>query len=157
MTQPGTLQKAPKRQPQKSVSPGCSVPLAAFGLICTGSMIAKALEADGDVVSDLIGAAVFGVAPLMTGVTLLLRRAAHQKRDALQQREERILRAAQAHGGLLTPAIVALDGSLTLEEARDQLETMVRQGDAEILPMDDGTIRFAITGIAEHETKQLIS
>ena len=56
--------------------------------------------------------------------------------------EKVILRTAKKNGGIATPAEVALDGDITLEEAKKHLEKLVSNGFAEIRVNKKGTIVY---------------
>ena len=59
-------------------------------------------------------------------------------RGSAEPLERKVLRAAKAAGGMLTPATVADQSSCSLDEARKELERWVSSGDAELRATSDG-------------------
>ena len=56
--------------------------------------------------------------------------------------ERSVLRVAQEHGGRVTPALVAVDSDLSLEEAERILQSMVVKSHASMQVRDDGRIEY---------------
>jgi predicted transcriptional regulator len=53
-----------------------------------------------------------------------------------------ILRTAKKNGGLATPAEVALDGNITLDDAKKHLEQLVSRGFAEVRVNKSGNLVY---------------
>ncbi len=56
--------------------------------------------------------------------------------------EKLILRVARKNGGFVTPGEAALEGDLTVDEARKQLERLVQKGAAEMRVRSSGVIVY---------------
>ena len=56
--------------------------------------------------------------------------------------EAAILRTANAQGGLVTPAAIAVDGEYTLDECKKRLDELVNKGHAELKVRDTGAIVY---------------
>lgn len=67
------------------------------------------------------------------------------KRESI---EKVILRTAKKHGGRATPAAVALEGDVSIEEAKRDLEKLVTKGYAEMKVTKDGTIVYLFPDLA---------
>lgn len=113
---------------------GIVTTLVAFRLIPTGFMVLGLL---------------FGAIPLVKGTRLAVRAVVQRKESrqiALDKKAEGlhrvILRVAQAHGGKVTPTLVALNSNLTLDEADEALGAMASKGFAEMNIKDSGTIEY---------------
>lgn len=89
-----------------------------------------------------------GVLPTMRGISKLLQaRVGARERKELESvraetRERVVLRLAKAEAGCLTPAIVAVNSELTLDEAEEQLRAFADKGYAELKVTDDGRIEY---------------
>jgi hypothetical protein len=56
--------------------------------------------------------------------------------------EKTILRVARKNGGFVTPGEVALEGELTVDEARKRLEKMAASGDAQMRVRQSGVVVY---------------
>ena len=56
--------------------------------------------------------------------------------------ERQILSVAKAENGRITPAVIALNSNVTLEEAEKTLEDMVKRGYASMEVRDSGTVEY---------------
>ena len=65
--------------------------------------------------------------------------------------ERTILRTAKKNRGIATPAEVALEGDIPLEEARKYLEKLVSQGHAEMKIRKSGVIAYVFPEFAEDQ------
>ncbi len=85
-----------------------------------------------------------GLLPAISGIRRLRREGpqAGPARLPAAEAERRVLLAAQAARGLVTPALVALETGLTIEESQGLLEQMARQGHAVMHVRDNGRIEF---------------
>lgn len=97
----------------------------------------------------LFGAFFGGILPVARGVSGLIaaRGAAPAarklgERERALERERAVLALAREKGGRLTPALVALDCSMSVEEAEAVLEGMAKKGHASMLVRDDGRIEY---------------
>lgn len=98
----------------------------------------------------LIFPAIFaGILPIIRGVTRLIadRVAAPRSKRELEaertaENERSVLRIAQARGGLVTPAQVALDTKLSLEDSGLLLESMAKRGHASMEVREDGRLVY---------------
>jgi hypothetical protein len=97
-----------------------------------------------------IFAALFaGVLPAARGLTGLV--AARRSAPALQKQaeseraletERSVLRVAREKGGRLTPALVALDCEIGMDEAERVLDGLARKGHASLQVREDGRIEY---------------
>ncbi len=103
----------------------------------------------------LIGSRLFifigviaGVLPAIRGLSKLLQaRVGSQERKQLQAaqsetRERVVLRLAKAESGRLTPAVVAVNSELTIDDAEAQLREFADKGYAELNITEDGRIEY---------------
>lgn len=56
--------------------------------------------------------------------------------------EKTVLRVARANGGFVTPGEAALEGDMTVDEARKLLEKMATKGDAEMRVRSSGVVVY---------------
>jgi TM2 domain-containing membrane protein YozV len=66
--------------------------------------------------------------------------------------ERVILKLAKQNRGILTPAEVALEGNISLEAAKKDLEALVSQGFAEIRVRKSGTIVYTIPELMDNDS-----
>ena len=88
--------------------------------------------------------ALVGVVPAVKGL-LSLRRIASPPRlraPAPPDAQTEVLKIARRQGGRVTPALVAVDTALSVEEAERALDGMVRGGYATMAVADDGRVEY---------------
>ncbi len=91
---------------------------------------------------------IVGVLPAIRGLSKLLQaRVGSQERKQLQAarsetRERTVLRLAKAESGRLTPAVVAVNSELTIDDAEAQLREFADKGYAELNVTEDGRIEY---------------
>jgi hypothetical protein len=95
----------------------------------------------------LIAAVFAGLMPAARGLSgMIASRAPATKRLGEKERtagnERTILRIARDRGGRLTPALVALDCDMSIEEAEASLDGLARKGHASMRVRDDGRIEY---------------
>jgi hypothetical protein len=78
------------------------------------------------------------------------RRVHSRPRESL---EKTILRTAKKNGGVATPAEVALEGDISIEEAKRALEKLVSGGYADLRVRKSGTIAYVFTEFLEDDTQ----
>ena len=90
-----------------------------------------------------------GIPPLIRGIQRVYARRAlmREQRAQVPQRTDadltkEILRVAQANGGTITPAVVTLNSSLSLEEAERLLQELTSKGYAAMNVTDSGRIEY---------------
>ncbi len=66
--------------------------------------------------------------------------------------ERIILKTAKKNSGLVTPSEVALEGDISIEDAKKQLEKLVTKGFAEMRVRKNGTIVYLFTDFASDNT-----
>jgi hypothetical protein len=59
-----------------------------------------------------------------------------------EDREKTVLRVARANGGFVTPGEAALEGDMTVDEARKLLEKMAAKGNAEMRVRSSGVVVY---------------
>jgi hypothetical protein len=59
--------------------------------------------------------------------------------------ERAILRLAASNGGKVTPALVAMNSSLGMEDAEKALDAMAQKGHASLRVRDDGRVEYEFT------------
>jgi len=91
-----------------------------------------------------------GILPLISGLRELATEslaAPAVKKASLVDRqrvaERSILRVASERGGRVSPALVAVEAGLGLEEAQKALDEMVAKGHAELRVLDSGRLEYA--------------
>ena len=67
-----------------------------------------------------------------------------------------ILRAARAHGGVVTPAEVAVDGDYSLDESKACLDDLVSRGHAEMRVRRSGGMVYVFPDLLSTEAEDLI-
>lgn len=104
---------------------------------------------------DLVAALLFGGAPITIGGALIRshfkdkQKALQGKEDALQkQREKQIIRLAQQKGGRLTIPEIAVDTSMSTEEAEEFMRELVSKGYVDMQVTDSGVIVYEFYEIA---------
>jgi predicted DNA-binding transcriptional regulator len=91
-----------------------------------------------------------GLIPLSVGVSKLFRKKVLSEGKPASgpqqkiQSEKEILRLAKEQGGKFTVLQVASETSLSIEEARDALDSMVKKGYIQLQVMDSGILRYEI-------------
>ncbi len=90
-----------------------------------------------------------GIPPLIRGIQRIYARRAlmREQRAQVPQRTDatltkEILRVAQANGGRITPAVVTLNSTLSLEEAERLLQELASKGYAAMNVTDSGRIEY---------------
>ena len=68
--------------------------------------------------------------------------------------ERVILRIAKKNGGLATPAEVALEGNITLDEAKKNLEQLVSRGFAEVRVSKSGNLVYVFPDFATDDVEK---
>ena len=123
----------------------------------------KRKQAEGELASGLTFSAVFGalllfqggwfwifplafagVLPAVKGL-LSLRRIGSSPRlraPAAPDPQTEVLKIARRHSGRVTPALVAVDTTLSVEAAERALDEMVRGGHATMAVADDGRVEY---------------
>ena len=86
-----------------------------------------------------------GVVPTLGGLRRLgferaQGRVRPEQRQALAEKE--VLKIAQAEGGTVTPAMVALKSNLTIERAEEVLQTLAKKGYTNMEVTDDGRVEY---------------
>jgi hypothetical protein len=66
-----------------------------------------------------------------------------------ENREKTILRVAQRNGGFVTPGEAALEGDMTVDEARKLLEQMAAKGNAEMRVRSSGVVVYFFPDFAK--------
>jgi len=82
-----------------------------------------------------------------------LERAEAPKKESL---EKVILRTARKNKGVVTPAEVALEGDISMEEAKQALEKLVAAGHAEMRIRKSGVIAYVIPEFLEGSEEQFV-
>ena len=91
---------------------------------------------------------IAGVLPSIRGMSKLLQaRVGAKDRKELESaeaetRERTVLRLARQEHGRLTPALVAVNSELTIDDAETQLREFADKGYAELHVTDDGRIEY---------------
>jgi hypothetical protein len=67
------------------------------------------------------------------------------ERERALENERSVLRIAREKGGRLTPALVALDCDMGMEEAERVLDGLARKGHASLQVREDGRIEYEFT------------
>ena len=75
---------------------------------------------------------------------------------SVEQIETVILRAAKAHGGVVTPAVVAVDGDYSLDEAKGCLDDLVSGGHAELRVRRSGGMVYVFPDLLTPEAEDLV-
>ena len=75
---------------------------------------------------------------------------------AVEPIETVILRAAKAHGGVVTPAEVAVDGHYSLDESKACLDDLVSRGHAELRVRRSGGMVYVFPDLLTPEAEDLI-
>lgn len=88
--------------------------------------------------------AFVGLAPTIEGLLALRRVRAERANDVPRQPdpEHEVLRIARAHGGRITPSVVAVQSLMSLAEAERVLDGMARGGHATLAVTDDGRVEY---------------
>ena len=88
--------------------------------------------------------ALAGILPAVKGFLSLrrIRAAPGLRAPAAPDAQTEVLKIARLQGGRLTPALVAVDTTLSVEEAERTLDEMVRGGYATMAVSDDGRVEY---------------
>lgn len=88
--------------------------------------------------------ALVGVLPAVKGFMSLrrLRSVPRLSAPAAPDPQTEVLKIARLQGGRITPALVAVDTTLSVEEAERTLDEMVRGGYAAMAVADDGRVEY---------------
>lgn len=81
------------------------------------------------------------------GTDVPLRAAAPASRP--EPAEKTILRVARKNGGMVTPGEVAIEGDISMEEARKELDRLAREGMAEIWVRSSGVVVYFFAEFAK--------
>ena len=68
--------------------------------------------------------------------------------------EHIVLKTAKKNGGVVTPGEVALEGGITLDEAKKHLEELVSKGYAELRVKSSGVIVYVFTEFLDASQEQ---
>ena len=92
---------------------------------------------------------IVGVIPLIRGVQHYLERRSRENKklrrkpeDERTEREKELLRLAKSEQGILTPTVVALHTSLSLQEAEQLLGELSSRGYARVEVDEEGNLRY---------------
>ena len=117
--------------------------LIVFGLMIIGGGILGLDDPEYSVVEDLMLMAIGGVMPVLGGAKLLSGVSTGARLATERRREKLVLGVAHANGWSLSPVDVAASSSLNLAEAQAVLDSMVKNGHAElVLEEENLTYRF---------------
>lgn len=88
--------------------------------------------------------ALVGVMPAVKGFLSMrrIRAAPRLRAPAAADPQTEVLKIARLQGGRLTPALVAVDTTLSVEEAEQTLDEMVRGGYATMAVAEDGRVEY---------------
>jgi hypothetical protein len=75
---------------------------------------------------------------------------------AIEPIETVILRAAKAHGGVVTPTEVAVDGDYSLDESKACLDDLVSRGHAELRVRRSGGMVYVFPDLLTPEAEDLV-
>lgn len=102
---------------------------------------------------------IVGVLPAIRGLSKVMQaRVGSQERKKLEvvrseTIERVVLRLARSESGRLTPAIVAVNSELTLDDAERQLREFADKGYAELNVTEDGRIEYVFPEFLERSTE----
>jgi hypothetical protein len=139
-------------EPRRGRRPKSNVESLVTGLVVgTGFMALWAFGGEHPVWA--IFAAVFaGLLPAARGLSgLIASRTSAPAAKRLGEKEKAaegeraVLRAARDRGGRLTPALVALECDMSVEEAEGILDGLAKKGHASMRVRDDGRIEYEFT------------
>ncbi|TVR58683.1 MAG: hypothetical protein EA426_09380 [Spirochaetaceae bacterium] len=88
-----------------------------------------------------------GIVPMMSGIRMMLSPGERNRRKLIEHESEKntekeVLRIAKTENGVVTPALIAVQTPLSLEEAENMLQVFVNHGYAEMTVCDDGRIEY---------------
>jgi hypothetical protein len=102
-----------------------------------------------------------GLIPLLVGITRLLKRKRLpeqvEPRKKPADREKEVLKVAAGHGGNVTVLQIANETSLSIEEARTALDSMVKKGYVQLLVDENGILRYEFPEFSQTMKKDEIS
>jgi TM2 domain-containing membrane protein YozV len=84
------------------------------------------------------------------GMDIPLRAAGPASRP--ESAEKTILRVARKNGGMVTPGEVAIEGDISMEDARKELDRLAREGMAEIRVRSSGVVVYFFAEFAKDST-----
>lgn len=125
--------------------------LTLFGLFC-GILYVNLAVRGGT--KDWFGFLVFAVLPL--GIGLILRTKTKKARAWMEitpEMEKSILHLAAEQENLLTAADVALNTTLSMEQAGEALEAMRRKGQVHLRVADNGALVYEFQAVLSMEAK----
>lgn len=133
--------------------------LIGFGLlIIAGSIVDLTDGKESDISLGGTIALVFlmGVIPTGGGFWLCRRsvKAPRARRESTDELENKILRLAKKRNGSLTPLELAMETSLSVEEAKQQLESWANQGVVTIKISESGALIYHFTGMVSEQERQ---
>jgi hypothetical protein len=112
-------------------------------------------------VSILLLVGVFaGALPMIRGLSKMVqKRVDRGEQKRLEQRsseskERIILRLARAEHGRLTPAVVAVNSTLSLDEAESQLQALADKGYASLEVTEDGRLLYVFPEFLDRDDDQ---
>jgi len=82
------------------------------------------------------------------------REISRSKESSGESIERVILRTAKANNGIATPAEVALEGGISLDEAKKTLDQLVSKGFAEVRVTKSGSIVYVFSDFMNDETER---
>jgi hypothetical protein len=91
----------------------------------------------------------------MEGMAMLAGPSTPAPEQTQAEREGAILRCARAHGGTVTAALVALEASLSLDQAQKELRRLHQAGFCTVDVSEEGAETFTFAGLGS--TKPLVS
>ena len=103
-----------------------------------------------------------GVFPLLSGLRRMLGQSRADKENEARvisqhsDNAERIaLKVARNNRGIATPALMALEGNISMEEADKTLQRLAGRGYAEMNVRDNGVIEYAFPELREESKKRI--
>lgn len=132
--------------------------LIGFGLLMIGGFFLDITDSEGSYSVGGLIALVFivGITPAAGGFWLCrwTVKTPRVKREDTDKLENQILRLAEKRNGSLTPIELAMETSLSVEEAKKQLESWANQGVVTIKVAENGALVYHFTGILSEQERK---
>ena len=138
----------------KSILGGILIAFGAFILLGVSvNLFEAALE-----IADIVGAIVFGIAPIAGGGLMIRSRVKAKRqalrakeRDAYVRHEKEIIRLAQSHEGRISIPEIVAETSLSTDEADAVMREMTTKGYVDMQVTDSGVIVYEFYEIAHRK------
>lgn len=117
--------------------------LTIIGTIFTFSFLILTFDPSiDDKTAIIICLLIFGLGPLTTGISMIIKSKKQKKESKYKELEEKVLYLAEQNNGILTVSKIAKNTDLTLKESEEFLSELVKNGYVVVDITEDGQLEY---------------